>query len=83
MEKKRHNNWSKRQTSRGPGGIVSVDKLVSPINGFISQMTGILTKNPLIGDKSLSTDTMPPGPPDVCLLLQFLRLFFSIVFVLP
>ena len=44
MEKKRRNNWSKRQTSGGPGGIVSVDKLVSPINGFISQMTGILTR---------------------------------------
>ena len=41
---KRRNNWIETQTSEGPGDIVSSSKLVWPITGFISQMTGILTR---------------------------------------
>ena len=44
MEKKNRKNWSDEQTAKGPGNIVSDDQLVSHFPGFISQMTGILTK---------------------------------------
>ena len=41
---KKRKNWSKTQTSKVPGYIVSVDQILSHIPGFISQMTGILMK---------------------------------------
>ena len=37
-------NWIEMQTSEGTGYIVSVNQLLSPIPGFISQITGIMNK---------------------------------------
>ena len=40
---KRRKNWSGSRKATRPGDVVSVDQLVSPTPGFISQITGRLT----------------------------------------